>query len=170
MVICYFTALERLADGVYFPAAFLPAVSGRIYTCLPRFSALSPDMYKWQKVRNTCLPGYFCRNTVCGADRKDMRILPETAGERRAAPDGVTAEKSRPVPGFSTQDSGTRTSLKGACEPGMANRRRSVQYGSLPYGNPGTASFPEPEQRQGRHAFLRRPEYTLVFRLPECKK
>ncbi len=100
MVICYFTALERLADGVYFPAAFLPAVSGRIYTCLPRFSALSPDMYKWQKVRNTCLPGYFCRNTVCGADRKDMRILPETAGERRAAPDGVTAEKSRPVPGF----------------------------------------------------------------------
>ena len=60
-------------------------------------------------------------------------------------------------------------SLKGASEPGKANKHRSVRYESFPCGNPGTASFPEPEQRQGQHAFPQRPEDTVIFRLPELK-
>ena len=86
---------------------------------------------------------------------------------RQPVPAGVTVEKSRkPFVFLLFQDSGTRTSLKGASEPGKANKHRSVRYESLPCGNPGTASFPEPEQRQGQHTFPQRPEDTVIFRLP----
>ena len=44
-----------------------------------------------------------------------------------------------------------------------------IRYESLPCGNPGTASFPEPEQRQGQHAFPQRPEDTVIFRLHHKK-
>ena len=39
----------------------------------------------------------------------------------------------------------------------MADKYRPVRYESLPYGNPGTTSFPETEQRLEPSAFHRRP-------------
>ena len=47
----------------------------------------------------------------------------------------------------------------------MTDGRRSIRYEIIPYGNPGTASFPETEHRQGQHAFPRRPEDTVIFRI-----
>ena len=41
-----------------------------------------------------------CLSEYVREDRKDLRILPETDGERRAAPAGVTADESRQFPGF----------------------------------------------------------------------
>ena len=40
-----------------------------------------------------------CRN-MCGEDRKDKRILPETAGERRAATARCDCGGKQAVPGF----------------------------------------------------------------------
>ena len=107
----------------YLPFSNTESANGRLYISqVPeKGSRLFPAEYKrkaevptallhtWQAgvhmffrklPRISSLTQFSCLSEYVREARKEMRILPEKAGERRAAPAGMTAEVNRQFPGF----------------------------------------------------------------------